>query len=246
MSLPRFHVPEPIAPATAGAAIALPERVAHHATRVLRLRVGDRIVLFDGTGGEHRARLVRVDRQGAQAEIERHDPIEREAPVAVTLAQSVLATDAMDYAVRKAVELGVAHIVPVIAERSQRIGERERGAKRQQHWQAIAIAACEQCGRNRVPAVGSPLTLDDYLATIGERNVAIAAPNAPLSLAALCAESPPPHVLVGPEGGLTDAEVERATARGAKAVHLGPRVLRADTAALAALATIAAVAGDAR
>lgn len=242
MSLPRFHVPEPIAPATAGAAIALPERVAHHATRVLRLGVGDRVVLFDGTGGEHRARLVRVDRQGAQAEIERHDPIEREAPVAVTLAQSVLATDAMDYAVRKAVELGAAAIEPVVAARSQGASRSNRG----EHWRRIVLAACEQCGRNRIPPIEAPRPLDDWLAARGRATPGVVlVPEANVSLATI-APAGVLDLLVGPEGGFDAREVDAALRSGLRAAALGPRVLKAETACVAALSVLQAGSGDLR
>jgi 16S rRNA (uracil1498-N3)-methyltransferase len=207
--------------------------------------VGDRIVLFDGSGGEHRARLAGIDKRSVTVVLEAFDPVEREPSVAVTLAQSVLAGDAMDHAVRRSVELGAAAIVPVIAARSQRLGDRE--ARRQQHWQSIAIAACEQSGRNRVPRVAAPMALAEFVAQQPDTAaVAMAAPGGSMSLAAMCASSPPRALLIGPEGGFSDDEVAHARERGVAIVHLGPRVLRADTAALAGLATIAAIAGDAR
>jgi len=244
-ALPRFHVATRIVPSGVGEPYVLPESVAHHATRVLRLSAGDRIVLFDGSGGEHRARLALVDKRSVSVVLEAFDPVEREPPLAVTLAQAVLAGDAMDHAVRRSVELGAAAIVPVVAARSQRLGDRE--ARRQQHWQSIVIAACEQCGRNRVPRVAPPVAVGEFIAQQPDTAaVALAAPGAPVSLAAMCARSPPRALLIGPEGGFTDDEVAQARERGVSIVHLGARVLRADTAALAGLATIAAVAGDAR
>jgi 16S rRNA (uracil1498-N3)-methyltransferase len=151
----------------------------------------------------------------------------------------------MDFAVRKAVELGVATIAPVKSTRSQGV-PRERALRRQEHWRHIAIAACEQCGRNRVPEIGEVVPFDDWIAASGLEGAAILDATASRSLAALAHARPPTLVVVGPEGGFTEEERERARARGAVPVHLGRRVLRAETAAIAALATIGAIAGDAR
>ena len=243
---PRFHIPVLLSPSHAGSTIALPTEVAHHLVRVLRLQRGDPITLFDGGGGEYAAILEQTGRSGATARIVRFDAIARESPLAITLAQAVLATDAMDYAIRKAVELGAGRIAPVAAARSQarRSG---RGERRLAHWRAIAIAACEQCGRNRIPEVDDVQPLDEWLraSADGERT-AMMVPAADLSLAALAARTPPDAILVGPEGGFTDAERALAIDTGVVAVHLGPRVLRAETAGPAALAVLNAVAGDAR
>ncbi|HVE50899.1 MAG TPA: 16S rRNA (uracil(1498)-N(3))-methyltransferase [Casimicrobiaceae bacterium] len=241
MSFARFHV-QRIAPAGVGDAMVLPDAVAHHATRVLRLDTDATIVLFDGAGGEYVATLERVGRSDANARLQRFIAIERENAHAVTLAQAILASDAMDLAIRKAVELGVARVVPLISERTQRSGALRDG-KRHEHWRSIAIAACEQCGRNRVPDVEVPQSFDDYLREANtDRMVAIASPAAPQSLAGLARRTLPDLILIGPEGGFTAREVEHAMARGAIDVNLGSRVLRAETAALAALVTIAAVA----
>jgi 16S rRNA (uracil1498-N3)-methyltransferase len=243
---PRFFVSTPLAHVARGGEVALPGAVGHHAARVLRLSAGSRIVLFDGRGGEYVATLTRLDKRGAFASLDAHVAVERESPVAVTLAQGVLAADAMDYAVRKAVELGAAAIVPILGERSQR-GASDRNERRRAHWQAIAIAACEQCGRNRVPPVASPVGLATFVEhALAGGIVAIADPEATRSLASLAASTPPAAVAIGPEGGFTQAELHDAKQRGASVVHLGPRVLRAETAAVAALAMLSAVAGDAR
>lgn len=243
---PRFHIPVLLSPSHAGSTIALPTEVAHHLVRVLRLQRGDPITLFDGGGGEYAAVLEQTGRSAATARIVRFDAIARESPLAITLAQAVLATDAMDYAIRKAVELGAGRIAPVAAARSQAL-RGDRGGRRLAHWRAIAIAACEQCGRNRIPAIDDVQPLDEWLraSADGERT-AMMVPAAELSLAALAARTPPDAILVGPEGGFTDAERSLAIDTGVVAVHLGPRVLRAETAGPAALAVLNAVAGDAR
>ena len=241
---PRFFVGSALA--ATSEPIALPETVAHHATRVLRMMVGDPLVLFDGTGGEWRATLVEVGKRGATARIESFDPVERESPLAILLVQAILAADAMDYAVRKAVELGVTAIQPVVATRSQFPLSGDRSDKRIAHWRGIAIAACEQCGRNRVPAVAAPLPLDAWLRSAHPGPAVIASPATGTSLAAFAARTLPAAIVVGPEGGCSDAEMALARERDVTAVHLGPRVLRAETAGVAALAMLAALAGDAR
>ena len=159
MAAPRFFVSIALRPGDVGTEVALPEAAAHHALRVLRLAVGDALTLFTGEGGEFAATLDRADKRNAWVRVERFDAVEREAPLAVTLVQGIAANDAMDYAVRKAVELGAAAIQPVVTARSARFPGDARGAKRLAHWRQIAVAACEQCGRNRVPAVRDVATL---------------------------------------------------------------------------------------
>ena len=236
---PRFFIDAPIA--STATTMPLPASVAHHATRVLRLSAGDSLVLFDGAGGEYRATLVEVDRRGASVRVDRFDPVERESPLEITLVQSMLATDAMDYAVRKAVELGAAAIQPIGAARSQLAH-----ARKVAHWRGIAIAACEQCGRNRVPPVAVPIAFDAWLDAPRSGPAVIAGPGASMSLSAFATRAVPATIVVGPEGGFTESEMARALARGVEAVHLGPRVLRAETAGVAALAMLAALVGDAR
>jgi 16S rRNA (uracil1498-N3)-methyltransferase len=237
---PRFFVDAPLA---ANTTLALPGAVAHHATRVLRLCAGDAVTLFDGRGGEYAATIESVQRDGVVVTVGAFDAVEREAPSSVTLAQAVIAADPMDWALRKAVELGAAALVPIVAARSNLPRDGERVEKRLAHWRQIAIAACEQCGRNRIPPVAAPVALTEWIDAA--RDAALLVPNAPRSLARLAREAHLQAVLVGPEGGFTDAELGRADRRGIARVHVGPRILRAETAAAAALATIAAVAGDA-
>jgi 16S rRNA (uracil1498-N3)-methyltransferase len=225
----------------------LPDAVAHHALRVLRLVVGDRIVLFTGAGGEFAATLARADKREAVARIDAFDPMERESDFAVTLVQGIAANDAMDHAVRRAVELGAAAIQPVLTARSARVPDGERGEKRLAHWRQIVVAACEQCGRNHVPEVRRVATLERWLA---ERNAAatglVLSPTADVAIAATPRPQHALDMLVGPEGGFTAAEVALAQRHGMVAVRLGPRVLRAETAALASLAAINALWGDFR
>lgn len=241
MAAPRFFVPEPLDRVRVGTTIELPSAVAHHATRVLRLAVGDRLTLFDGSGGEYATELVAVDKRGATARIVSFDPIERESPLAVTLVQAVVANDAMDYALRKATELGVTTIQPLVTERSAALPAGERSERRLTHWRQVAVAACEQCGRNCVPEVRAPLPLSDWLAGWSDGGV-LFDPTATMTLPALA--TPPSAVLIGPEGGFTAAEVAAAGQRGFNAVRIGPRVLRTETAGVAVLAAMNVLWGD--
>jgi 16S rRNA (uracil1498-N3)-methyltransferase len=245
MAPPRFFVPVPLSPSLRGQEVPLPEAAAHHAVRVVRLAAGDALTLFDGTGGEYAATLVRADRTGAAVRIEAFAPVERESPLAVTLAQAIAANDAMDYAVRKAVELGAVAIQPLVTERSAPLRAGQRGEKRLAHWRGIAVAACEQCGRNRVPAVAAPVAWSDWLvAWKGE--AILLAPEVAAPLASLPRVSSPVALAIGPEGGLTTREVDAARAAGVRCVSFGPRVLRTETAAVAALTAMQMLWGDLR
>jgi 16S rRNA (uracil1498-N3)-methyltransferase len=243
MMAPRFFSPLPLAPELAGQAIELPESAAHHAVRVLRLAVGDALTLFDGAGGEYAATLVRIDRRGASVRIERFVAIERESHLAVTLAQGIAANDAMDYAIRKATELGVTSIQPLVTARSAPFPPGERGDKRLAHWRQVAIAACEQCGRNQIPKVMSLVALSDYRAeSTGLKLLLSPLSEAPLSKIATKGEAF--VIAAGPEAGFNAAEEAALVEAGFVPVRLGPRVLRTETAALAALAALNALRGD--
>ena len=244
MGAPRFFARAALSAANVGTEVPLPDEVAHHAVRVLRLAAGEPVVLFDGTGGEYAATLTRTGKRDAWARIERFDPVQRESALAVTLAQAVTASDAMDAIVRHAVEIGAASIQPVITERSARFPAGAHGEKRLAHWRQVAVAACEQCGRNRIPPVAEPVLLPHWLAT--PRTGIVFDAQSGASLASLPPAMAALDVLVGPEGGLTDAEVARATGAGLRAVRLGPRILRSDTAALCALAAVNLSWGDFR
>jgi 16S rRNA (uracil1498-N3)-methyltransferase len=179
--------------------------------------------------------------------IERFDPVEREATLAMTLVQGIAANDAMDHAVRKSVELGVAAIQPVETARSARFPDGERGGKRLAHWRQIVVAACEQCGRNRIPEVREAVAIERWLAARPATAPGVVlSPDADVAIADAPRPSGALDVLVGPEGGLAAAEIAHAKLSGMTAVRLGPRVLRTETAALAALAAINTLWGDFR
>lgn len=244
MNAPRFYCREALSP---GAHIELPEPVARHAVRVLRLPPGAPMVLFDGRGGEYPARIERIEKDRVIAELGAWQARECESPLAVTLIQAVQAGEKMDFTIQKAVELGIAGIVPVESRRSVSRLAGERAARRVAHWQGVAASACEQCGRNQVPLVTPLERLDHWLARPAPAGTLrlLLAPDAEHTLASL----PPPaqvQLLVGAEGGLDPQEIIAARQAGFQAVRLGPRVLRTETAALAALAAMQALWGDFR
>jgi 16S rRNA (uracil1498-N3)-methyltransferase len=243
MNQPRFYCREALSP---GAHIDLPEPVARHAVRVLRLPPGAAVVLFDGRGGEYDARIERIERDRVVAALGAWRDVERESGLAVTLIQAVQAGEKMDYTVQKAVELGVSHIVPVDSRRSVTRLTGERAARRVAHWQGVAAAACEQCGRNQVPQLAPLERLENWLARPASGTLRlILAPDAEQALVDL---PPVSHVqiLIGAEGGLDPQEIVAAQQVGFRAVRLGPRILRTETAGLAALAAMQALWGDFR
>jgi 16S rRNA (uracil1498-N3)-methyltransferase len=245
MAAPRFYIALDLVPAMVGEIVDLPDEVAHHAVRVVRLSMGESLTLFTGAGGEFAATLTRIDKRGAAVRLDAFDPVERESPLAVTLAQAIAANDAMDYAVRKAVELGVAAIQPVVTARSAAPGSGERALRRLAHWRQIAIAACEQCARNRIPEIAPPRSLTDWLAAWHEGGLVLA-PDAAESLPSLPKPTSPLALLVGPEGGFEQTEVDAAREQRLVAVRLGPRVLRTETAGVATLAAMQTLWGDLR
>jgi 16S rRNA (uracil1498-N3)-methyltransferase len=240
---PRLYVDAVDAALAEGSALALPPAAARHA-QVLRLQPGDEVALFDGRGGEWSARIEAMAKRDVRVCVLAHNAIERELPIAVTLALAMPAGDRMDFVVEKATELGAAAIQPLVSERSVLRLAGERAEKRQAHWQSIAIAACEQCGRNRVPSILPVLPLTTWLgglapAAAEEARVLLGWRDAtpwPLAVARIGATL---MLLSGPEGGFADAEEDSARLRGFVTAQLGPRVLRADTAPLACLAAIA-------
>ena len=237
-------------PLTPGQHITLPEAAAHHARDVLRLEAGATVTLLNGLGGEYAAVLTRVNKKLVEADVGQCTQRESEPPFAITVAQSLATGDKMDWVVEKCVEQGAATVVPVAAARSVLKLNAERAEKRVAHWQAIARAACEQCGRNRLARVEPVTGLDAWLAGVLASATPVLklmlSPVADVSFNTLPAPLPASaiHLLIGPEAGLTDAEEAAARAAGFKGIRLGPRVMRTETAAIAALAAIHARWGD--
>jgi 16S rRNA (uracil1498-N3)-methyltransferase len=235
--MPRFYCPVPLA---SGQSLDLPVGAARH-VQVLRLQPGARITLFNGEGGEFDAVIERMGRSDVQVQVGAHDALEREARHRVTLAVGIPANERMDWLVEKATELGAAAIQPLLTERTVLRLAGERAAKRLVHWQGIAIAACEQCGRNRVPVIHPLLELRDWLQHVpagGEdARVMLALRQDAQPLAA--AFEGTVTVLSGPEGGLSPAEEDGALHARFTPVTLGLRVLRAETAPLVVLSRLA-------
>ena len=239
--MPRFYCPTPLA---TGLALSLPAGAARH-VQVLRLQPGDVITLFNGEGGEFDATVTRMGRSDVDVEVGAHQAVEREAARAVHLLAGITANERMDWLVEKSTELGVASITPLVAERSVLKLKGERAEKKLVHWQGVAVAAAEQCGRNRVPTVHPAVTLTEWVkqAPPGERWV-LSQSEGTQSLAQIQGQAAglpmtPVTVLSGPEGGLSPTEEAAALAAGFAPVTLGPRVLRAETAPLAVLACCA-------
>jgi 16S rRNA (uracil1498-N3)-methyltransferase len=239
--MPRFYCPQPLA---AGQLLALPDAVAHH-LHVLRLQPGDPLSLFNGDGAEYRAELASIEKKRAVAVVVARVERDLELPYAITLAQALPEASKMDWIIEKAVELGVAAVQPLAAQRCVVRLAGERAAKRVGHWQGVAIAASEQCGRNRVVEVAQPVEFRQWIGMPGGEPRILLSPRADTSLAAWARARPAGALtlLIGPEGGYTEHEEELARAGGALPLSIGPRVLRTETAGVAAVAALNALWG---
>lgn len=258
MRLTRCYIDAPL---QVGAFVELPESVAAHLTRVLRLGLGARLVLFNGDGHDFEVELCAVEKRSAQAEIIAMREVNSESPLRLVLAQAVARGEKMDFVLQKGTELGAAGFVPLITERTEVRLDAERGEKRRAHWQGVIAAACEQSGRARLPRLAAVSTLSDWLAARGTQGDEQGAdnatqdltpplfyldPDAALSLRELPAQARCNTVcfVIGPEGGLGERDLAQLQAAGAQGVRLGPRVLRTETAGLAVLAAMQALYGD--
>ncbi|MBA1148355.1 16S rRNA (uracil(1498)-N(3))-methyltransferase [Ectothiorhodospiraceae bacterium WFHF3C12] len=219
-----------------------PELLAHLKAR--RARAGEMVMLFNGHGGQYEARVETLQKRSATLSVLDHIPGEAESPLRVTLLQGVSKGERMDFAVQKAVELGVAAIVPVITRHTVVRLDAERGAKRQAHWRKVAISACEQCGRNTIPGIHPPVDLREAIAHPLDGAGLLLAAEGETRLRDALGETGHVTLLVGPEGGLHPEEEDQARAAGFTPVALGPRVLRTETAAVAALAALQVLRGD--
>jgi 16S rRNA (uracil1498-N3)-methyltransferase len=218
---------------------------ANHVARVLRLGSGAPLVLFDGRGGEYAGTVESCGKDRVRVAIGEHSPVERESKLALTLAQGIARAERMDLIVQKATELGVGRIVPIAAERSVVRAAAQQAERKQEHWRSIAIAACEQCGRNRLPVIDAPARIEAWMAARAASDVSlILSPRAGRPLRDLLDAAQSIALLIGPEGGLSPAEEACALAGGFRAACLGPRILRTETAAIAALAAIQTAVGD--
>jgi len=241
--LSRIHVDARLAK---GIRLALPDSATAHLLRVLRLGIGDACVLFNGDGHDYAATIVSVAKKIAEIEVSDAYPIDNESPLRITLAQSLARGEKMDWIIQKATELGVVAIQPIVSERTEVKLDGERADKRRAHWRAVAIAACEQCGRARLPSIAEPLALHQYAATLDPELLKLMLdPDAEPTLRTLSlAGRSDIELAIGPEGGFSQRDLAQLKAAGFLGLRLGPRVLRTETAGLAALAALQVLCGD--
>ncbi|MFC4528520.1 16S rRNA (uracil(1498)-N(3))-methyltransferase [Dyella halodurans] len=239
----RIHVDQPL---TVGGDLALPEQAGEHVARVLRLAAGDGITLFNGDGSDYPAEILTVGKREVTVQIQSSRALDNESPLRLTLAQGVARGEKMDLIVQKATELGVARIVPLLTERSEVKLDAARAEKRLAHWRAVAASACEQSGRARVPEVAPAIALGAWLRGLpddGALHLALL-PEGTQQAGALRFTPTGGVLVVGPEGGLGGRDVASLTEAGFHGLRLGPRILRTETAGLAALAALQALHGD--
>jgi 16S rRNA (uracil1498-N3)-methyltransferase len=243
MRTTRIHIDQPLSVATE---LALPQQAAEHVTRVLRMNAGDMLTVFNGDGYDYAATLISIGKRDVTVHIEDREQISNESPLKLTLAQGIARGEKMDLIVQKATELGVARIVPLFTERSEVKLDSSRSEKRLLHWRAVAASACEQSGRVCIPNVAPAQTLQDWLKSLaddGAQRLALL-PEGTLRARELQFGDVDGVLAVGPEGGLGDRDVATLQAAGFRGLRLGPRILRTETAGLAALAALQALHGD--
>ena len=242
MSIPRFYCPPPL---PAGSSLELPREAAHHAHRVLRLRVNDHVQVFDGAGNALDGKILAIDGKRVLLHELQTRINDAGSPLRITLAQAMCSSEKMDWVVQKATELGAAEIQPVQTQRSVARLSGERAEKRILHWRSVAISACEQCGRDALPKVAAPLDFAAWLRNLGgSASKFILQPE---GATPLHKQTPPLGeviLLVGPEGGFSEDEVEMARLGGFTPVRMGKRVLRTETAAIAGIAALQTLWGD--
>lgn len=239
MRISRIHTDQKLSSNTA---VVLEPEPSRHLARVLRLGIGDALTLFDGRGGEYPSRITAIEKKHVQVITGEQLHSERESPLAIHLGIAISRGDRMDWIAQKCTEMGVTALTPLFTEHTGVKFSAERAAKKNQHWQQVAISACEQCGRNRPPTVHAPQSLEYWLAdTVAERKFVLHHRAEPVDNGAVPASV---ALLIGPEGGLSADEIKAAELSGYTALRLGPRVLRTETAPLAAIAILQAYWGD--
>jgi 16S rRNA (uracil1498-N3)-methyltransferase len=216
----------------------------HHLANVLRVKAGDAITLFNGEGGEYAASITQVEKKKVIVSIGEFQNRNAESPLTLCLAQGISRGEKMDYTIQKAVELGVNQIIPLLTERCTVKLDAERRVKRWQHWQSIVHSACEQSGRTRLPELLPPQTLVQWLPTVNAAMRLVLAPTAPQKLHEMAVPDGKVMLLIGPEGGLTELEIGQAQQHNFHPLNLGPRILRTETAAVAALTVLQTIFGD--
>ena len=228
-----------------GQTLALPEETANHLVRVMRLREGDTCVLFNGDGHDYSATLTVAGKREVQVRIDAVDRVDNESPLAITLLQGIARGEKMDLILQKATELGVAAIIPVMAERTEVKLDAERTEKRVAHWRSVIASACEQSGRARLPSLSAPASLADAARDVGTGATKLTLdPTGDVALATVEIASGAVVVAIGPEGGWSPRDRDTLSAAGFTGLRLGPRILRTETAGLAAIAALQSRFGD--
>jgi 16S rRNA (uracil1498-N3)-methyltransferase len=243
MRIPRVYVNDSL---RVGHEVLLPEQAGEHVARVLRLERGHALILFNGDGHEYDARLATLAKRAVTAEITAMRTADREAPLTLTLAQGIARGDKMDWILQKATELGVARIVPLVTERTEVKLDEDRAERRLGHWTSVVAGACEQSGRNRLPVIEPPQKLDRWLGSLGDDPALRLAllPDGDTNLRQLASVENGALLVVGPEGGFSEHDIVLLGQGGFRGLRLGPRVLRTETAGIAALAALLALYGD--
>lgn len=241
MRIPRFFIDTTLQVDTH---IDMPTPVAHYIYNVLRLEGGTPVVLFNGDGSEYSGEISECSKRKVVIDVGAKLSIDVQSPLTTHLGQAVSKGDRMDFVLQKATELGVTHITPILTERCAVKLNAERWAKKRIQWQKIVASACEQSGRNTVPAVNDPVSLQHWLSLSTKESRLIFDPNERQRLTSLPPSSAGFRLLVGPEGGLTEQEVYAAKQNGYQGISMGPRILRTETAAIAALSALQAIHGD--
>lgn len=240
MRIPRFYEPQPL---SEGQQINLSDDVVQHVSRALRMKAGEEILLFNGDGADYRVILLQVEKRAVKAQIESVLPSCSESPLQVSIGQTLSRGERMDFAVQKSTEMGAQRITPLFSERCEVKLPKERQEKRIKHWQQIAISACEQCGRTSPPRISPPSQLENWLNTQQAELKLVLHHHSEQPLQEIAAPTSV-ALLIGPEGGLTEKEVELAISYGFKPLALGPRVMRTETAPVAALTLLNYLWGD--
>ena len=243
MRIPRIYTDQPL---RVGIEVLLPEQAGEHVARVLRMERGHPLILFNGDGREYDATLAQLAKRAVTAEIEQVREVDRESTLPITLAQGVARGEKMDWILQKATELGVARIVPLVTERTEVKLDEERAERRVAHWRSVVAGACEQSGRTLLPEIQTPLRLDRWLGDLGDDPALRLAllPEGDASLRQFPHADDGVLVCVGPEGGFSDNDVAQLRQAQFHGLRLGPRILRTETAGIAAIAALQAMLGD--
>jgi 16S rRNA (uracil1498-N3)-methyltransferase len=241
MRIPRIYQSQPL---NSGNTIELDNNALRHVVQVLRLKAGHPLILFNGDGGEFEAQLVKVEKRQAIVQIGRFHDVSRESSLITHLGLGISKGERMDFALQKAVELGVSEITPLFTEHCVVQLTASRVVKKQEHWQAVMISACEQSGRNTIPVLNATATFTDWLSTIQTPTRLILDPQANTGLSTITLPKPEVVLTVGPEGGFSEAEIKQARRAEFIGVSLGPRVLRTESAAVASLTAVQCLWGD--